>query len=162
MSAAAVSDAELAAFVYHEARLIDEKRFAEWYELFTEDGLYWMPLTRDQPDGRLHTSLLYEDRLLLQVRIERLAKPNSFSQAQKSYCQHILQSPQVESRDDAQHRYLIRTPFCYAESQGDHQEVYAGVAWHHLARVSGRLRLRIKKIDLLNRDAALPSIQLFL
>jgi 3-phenylpropionate/cinnamic acid dioxygenase small subunit len=162
MSSAAASDGDLAAFVYREARLIDEKRFDEWYDLFTEDGLYWMPLTRDQPDGRLHTSLLYEDRLLLQVRIERLAKPNSFSQAQKSYCQHVLQCPQVELRDDAQLRYVLRTPFLYAESQGDRQEVYAGVAWHHLACLDGRLRLRIKKIDLLNRDAALPSIQLFL
>lgn len=154
--------ADLAGFVYHEARLIDEKRFDEWYDLFTEDGLYWMPLTRDQPDGRLHTSLLYEDRLLLQVRIARLAKPNSFSQSQPSFCQHVLQAPQVESRDDEQRRYVMRTPFLYAESQGDHQQLYAGVAWHHLAEVGGRLRLAVKKIDLLNRDAALPSIQLFL
>ena len=29
--------ADLARFVKHEARLIDEKRFEEWYELFTDD-----------------------------------------------------------------------------------------------------------------------------
>ena len=46
MTIAVPADGELAAFVYHEARLIDEKRFAEWYDLFAEDGLYWMPLTR--------------------------------------------------------------------------------------------------------------------
>ena len=34
------SEHELIDFVYHEARLLDEKRFEEWYELFTEDGLY--------------------------------------------------------------------------------------------------------------------------
>jgi len=48
-------------FVYHEARLIDEKRFDEWYELFTDDALYWMPLARDQPAGEAHTSLFYDD-----------------------------------------------------------------------------------------------------
>jgi 3-phenylpropionate/cinnamic acid dioxygenase small subunit len=148
--------------VYHEARLIDEKRFAEWYDLFAEDGLYWMPLTRDQPDGRVHTSLFYEDRLLLKVRIERLKNPNSFSQAQPSWCQHVLQAPAVESRDDARNQYVVRTPFVYAESQGDRQDIYAGVAWHHLAVLEGRLRMRVKKIDLLNRGAALPSLQLFL
>src|ERR1700676_892500 len=47
----APSDAELVDFVYREARLIDEKRLDEWYELFTDDGLYWMPLVRGQPDG---------------------------------------------------------------------------------------------------------------
>lgn len=159
---AAASDAELIEFVYHEARLIDEKRLEEWYELFTEDGLYWMPLTRDQPEGRLHTSLFYEDRLLLKVRIQRLHNPNSFSQNEPSWCQHVLQAPRVESRDPAANLAILRTPFMYLETQRDHQEVYAGVAWHHLTRTAGGLRMKLKKIDLLNRDAALPSIQLLL
>ncbi|HEY6825098.1 MAG TPA: aromatic-ring-hydroxylating dioxygenase subunit beta, partial [Steroidobacteraceae bacterium] len=68
--------ATLTQFVYDEARLIDEKRFEEWYELFTDDGYYWMPLTRGQPDGENHTSLLYEDKLLLRVRIDRLKNPH--------------------------------------------------------------------------------------
>jgi 3-phenylpropionate/cinnamic acid dioxygenase small subunit len=156
------SDADLVAFVYLEARLIDEKRFAEWYELFTDDGLYWMPLTRNQPDGRLHASLFHEDKLLLKLRIERLKNPNSFSQSQPSWCQHVLQAPCVESRDPAANRYVLRTPFVYVESQRDRQDPYAGVAWHHVAMLDGGLRLRMKKIDLLNCDAALPSIQLFI
>jgi 3-phenylpropionate/cinnamic acid dioxygenase small subunit len=47
------------ALVYREARLIDEKRFDEWYALFAEEALYWMPLARDQAPGEAHTSLLY-------------------------------------------------------------------------------------------------------
>jgi 3-phenylpropionate/cinnamic acid dioxygenase small subunit len=156
------SDHDLVEFVYHEARLIDEKRFAEWYELFSVDGLYWMPLSRDQVDGHTHTSLFYEDRLLLKVRIERLRSPNAFSQAEPSWCQHVLQAPRVESRDEESRTFVLRTPFFYAESQRDQQQVYAGVAWHHLVVHDGSLRMRMKKIDLLNRDAALPSIQLFL
>jgi len=38
-------------FVYREARLIDEKRFDEWYDLYADDGRYWMPLMRSQPQG---------------------------------------------------------------------------------------------------------------
>ena len=155
-------DRDLIDFVYHEARLIDEKRLDEWYELFTEDGLYWMPLTRDQAAGRTQTSLFYEDRLLLKVRIERLNSPNAFSQAEPSWCQHVLQAPRIESRDDATGAYVLRTPFMYLEVQRDDQQVYAGVAWHHLKLQDGRLRMQMKKIDLLNRESALPSIQLFL
>jgi len=155
-----VSDHELVEFVYHEARLIDEKRFAEWLDLFTEDGLYYMPLTRDQPDGRLHTSLYYEDRLLLKVRIERLSHPNAFSQSEPSWCQHVLQAPRIESRSES--LVVLRTPYVYAESQGDRQDIYLAVAWHHLCLREGPLKMKMKKIDLLNRGAALPSIQLFL
>jgi 3-phenylpropionate/cinnamic acid dioxygenase small subunit len=147
-------------FVYHEARLIDEKRFDEWYELFTDDALYWMPLTRDQPIGATHTSLLYEDKLLLKVRIERLRHPNAFSQQQPSFCQHVLQQPAVVESGERQ--CVLRTPFIYAEAQLDQQIVLAGVAFHHLRGHAGGWKIQMKKIELLNREAALPSIQLLL
>jgi len=161
LSKALIDEAALMRFVYDEARLIDEKRFDEWFELFTDDGYYWMPLTRGQPDGDNHTSLFYEDKLLLRVRIERLKSPRSFSQHQPSFCQHVLQQPAVESADPQQNSWVLRTPFLYLESQIDAQFMLAGVSRLHLARVDGRLRIRLKKVELLNCDAALPSIQLF-
>lgn len=151
----------LVEFIYHEARLIDEKRLDEWYELFTEDARYWMPLTRGQPDGELHTSLFYEDKFLLKMRIERLKRPASYSQHQPSFCQHVLQRPTVESRGSATIPHLMRTPFVYLESRADTQLVLAGVVYHHLIEIQGSLRIRLKKVELLNREAALPSIQLF-
>jgi 3-phenylpropionate/cinnamic acid dioxygenase small subunit len=158
---AVVDDVALVDFVYAEARAIDEKRFDDWYEMFADDARYWLPLTRGQPDGILHTSLMYEDKLLLKVRIERLRSPNAFSQAQPSHCQHVLQAPRVERRDPASNLYVVRTPFLYVEAREERQDVFAGVAWHHLAQVDGRLRIRLKKVELVNCDAPLPSIQLF-
>src|SRR5215467_13313591 len=108
-------DRTLIEFVYREARLIDEKCFDEWYELFAADGRYWMPLTRGQPPGAGHTSLFDEDKLLLRLRIERLRNPHSFSQAQPSWCQHILQTPSIESRDMHLKVVVLRTPFLYIE-----------------------------------------------
>ena len=153
---------QAAEFVYREARLLDEKRFDAWYELFTDDARYWMPLTRGQPDGRTHTSLFYEDKLLLKVRIERLRHPNAFSQQQPSFCQHVLQQPALEESGPAAGDVLMRTPFMYLESQLDTQIVLAGVAYHHLTSIDGTLRIRMKKIELVNCDAALPSIQLLI
>ncbi|MBS0421707.1 MAG: aromatic-ring-hydroxylating dioxygenase subunit beta [Proteobacteria bacterium] len=147
-------------FVYHEARLIDEKRFDEWYELFADDALYWMPLTREQPIGEAHTSLFYEDKLLLKVRIERLRHPNAFSQQQPSFCQHVLQQPTII--ESAQGKCVLRTPFIYAEAQLDQQVILAGTAFHHLQGDGGGWKIQMKKIELLNREAALPSIQLLL
>ena len=155
------SEQELVQFVYDEARLIDDKRFDEWYELFTDDARYWMPLTRGQPDGDVHTSLFYEDKLLLKLRVERLKNPKSYSQNQPSFCQHVLQQPQVESVDTNGNRFVVRTPFTYVEAQLDNQIVLAGVVYHHLKLVDSALRIKLKKVELLNCDAALPSIQLF-
>jgi len=148
--------------VYREARLIDEKRFDDWYDLFTEDALYWMPLCRDQPMGPEQTSLFYEDKLLLKVRIERLRHPNAFSQQQPSFCQHVLQQPALEGDTPTPDQCVLRTPFLYVEAQRDRQLMLAAVAYHHLVSSAGGWRIRMKKVELLNRDAALPSIELLL
>jgi 3-phenylpropionate/cinnamic acid dioxygenase small subunit len=154
-------DKTLIEFVYREARLIDEKRFDEWYDLYADDGRYWMPLMRGQPQGAAHTSLFDEDKLLLKLRIERLRNPKSYSQAHPSWCQHILQTPSIESRDLQMKIVVLRTPFVYLEYQADQQEVYAGVVWHHLRCGGEGIVITLKKIDLLNCEAALPSLQLF-
>ncbi len=157
-----LSREELVEFVYREARLIDDKRFDDWYELFAPDARYWMPLTRGQPDGESYSSLFYEDRLLLKVRIERLKNPKSYSQNQPSHCQHVLQRPEVLTLDSAAADFTLRTPFMYAESRLDDQFVLAGVAHHRLTCIKDALRIKLKRIELLNREAALPSIELFL
>jgi 3-phenylpropionate/cinnamic acid dioxygenase small subunit len=154
-----VTEPEIARFLYREARLLDEKRWEEWYDLFTEDGHYWVPLARDQVDAELHTSLAYEDRLLLRLRIERLRRRPP-SQRPESWSQHVLQAPELETAEAD--TWQTRTAFHYAEAKGDAMHMLAGVALHHLVRQDGAIRIRLKRINLLNCDAALPSIQLFL
>lgn len=113
------SEADLVRIVTREARLIDKKRFADWYALYADDAFYWMPLTRGQPDGDDQASLMYEDKLLVQLRIERFSNPRSFSLHPEVRCLHVLQQPE------------------------------------------GELRILLKRVDLLNCDAPLPSIPLF-
>lgn len=156
------TEADLIRFVTNEARLIDTRQFEAWYDLFAEDGYYWVPLTPGQPDGINHTSLAYEDRFLLQLRIERLKTPNAFAQHPQSRCLHVLQQPEVETYDPEANNYVTRTPFLYVETRGDEQQVYAATAFHHLRTEGGALKIRLKRVDILNCDAALPSIQLFL
>lgn len=157
-----MTEKELCDFVYAETRLLDDQRFDEWLDLFTEDGYYWMPLTHDQPDPKLHTSLLYEDKLLLKVRIERLHGKRTFSQQPQSRCHHLIQQPTVESADDEKGEYVVRSAFHYVETRIDQQALYAGWAHHHLVRQDGALRIKLKKVQLVNCDAAFGNIQLFM
>jgi 3-phenylpropionate/cinnamic acid dioxygenase small subunit len=154
-----MSEADIARFIYRESRLLDEKRWDEWYDLFTEDGHYWVPLTRNQPDAEMHTSLAYEDKLLLRLRIERLRRRPP-SQHPESWSQHVLQAPEIETAEGDW--WLTRTAFHYAEARGDEMQIYAGVTFHNLVRDGATLRIRLKRVNLLNCDAALPSIQLFI
>lgn len=156
------TDAQLVRFVYDEARMLDEHRFDAWVDLFTEDGRFWMPLEWGQTDRRLTASLMDEDKLLLRVRAERLKGNRTFSQKPKSRCHHVLQAPQVDARDDAQKVYELYTSFHYVETRLDEQQLYAGWARHTLVVDEGRLKIRMKRVDLVNCDAAFGNIQLFM
>lgn len=149
-------------FVVHECRLLDAKRYDEWNALFTDDAFYWVPLVPDQADGVNHTSHLYEDKLLRDLRIKRLKSPRAFSQQPPSRCHHLLQFPTVEAFEPEANRYLVRTEFHYTESQGDELQFFVGTMFHHLTSRDGALRMTLKRVDLLNCDAALPAVQLFI
>jgi 3-phenylpropionate/cinnamic acid dioxygenase small subunit len=161
-ASASVSRQELIDFVVNEARLLDAKRYAQWNALFTDDAFYWVPLVPDQEDGLNHTSHMFEDKLLRELRIERLKSPRAYSQQPPSRCHHLLQTPTVELLDEPGNRYVVRTEFHYTEVQGDELQFYVGTFTHHLTRVDGALRMTLKRVDLLNSDAALPAVQLFI
>jgi len=158
----AISKQDLIDFVVLEARLLDAKRYEEWNALFTDDAVYWVPLVPDQDDGINHTSHLYEDKLLRELRIERLKSPRAFSQQPPSRAHHLLQTPTVETFDEAGNRYVVRSEFHYTESQGDAMQFYVGTCFHHLTQQGGALKMTLKRVNLLNCDAALPAVQLFI
>jgi len=162
----ATTDQQLIDFVYAEARMLDEQQFEAWLELLTDDAYYWMPLAHDQTDPRLHTSLLYEDKLLLRVRIERLAGQRTFSQQPKSRSHHLLARPEIETSHEwhapDQGQYTVRTAFHYVETRLDQQILYAGWSTHQLLATDNGLRIKQKRVDLVNCDSALRSIQLLM
>ncbi len=159
-----VTERELVDFVLREARLLDERCYEQWNALFTDDAIYWVPLVPNQPEGLDHTSHLYEDKLLRELRIERLKSPRAFSQQPPTRSLHLLQTPTVEPAETVRaDEHLLRTVFQYIESQGDELNTFVGVCWHRLVVAeAGALRIRQKRVDLINSDAALPAVQLFI
>ena len=148
-------------FIAHEAALLDARRFDDWLALFADDGHYWVPLLgAAQADPFSHNSLAYEDRLLLQLRVERLKNPRAHSQHPASHSQHVLQPSRIEEEgaDDVR----LCTPFLYIEARGDDQILLSGTARHHLIRTPTGWSIRVKRIDLLNAARPLPAIQLFI
>jgi 3-phenylpropionate/cinnamic acid dioxygenase small subunit len=109
MAGTDITRQDLIDFVVNEAHLLDTRRYEEWNALFTDDAFYWVPLVPDQEDGLNHTSHLYEDKLLRELRIERLKSPRAFSQQPPSRCHHLLQVPVVETFDAEANRFVVRT-----------------------------------------------------
>ena len=151
---------DLIDFVYDEARMLDFGRYADWLDLWCADGMYWMPLDYGQQDPIHETSLMWEDQFMLRLRVERLAGARTFSQKPKSRCHHVLQRPWVDEIDNASGSYRVTTQMHYVETRLDEQMLLALTARHDLVRDGDRLRIRQKRVDIRNCDAAFGNIQL--
>ena len=44
---------QIEAFLYHEAELLDERRYEDWLALLADDVRYWMPMRRNVKFGEL-------------------------------------------------------------------------------------------------------------
>ena len=153
---------DLRKFVIDECRLLDECNYEAWLRLFHDDGIYWMPLDYGQIEEKLTTSLLYEDKILLETRVRRYSGTRTYSQKPKSRCQHLLQVPTVDSMDVAENQYKVYTPFHYVEYRKEEIQNFNGWMRHTLVVESGTLKIKQKRVDLINCDAAHRNIQLFI
>jgi len=162
-AASAFDPTTLADFVANEAALLDAGRFDDWLALYTDDGRYWVPLAgAAQADPYSHQSLAFEDRLLLQLRIDRMKSPRAHSLRPRSRCQHVLQRSRIDAVDEAGRSATLSTPFIYIETRGELQLTLAGTCRHRLVHTDLGWRLREKRVDLLDPDRAYPAIQLFI
>ncbi|MEZ5922173.1 MAG: aromatic-ring-hydroxylating dioxygenase subunit beta [Parvularculaceae bacterium] len=144
-------------FLFHEARLLDERRWDEWNALFTTDGDYWAPATPEQPEPENHVSLIYENDLLRKVRIARFASPNAPSLQPFPRTVHLLSNVMVDAHDSASGEVIATSRFLMIEYRRDKQRFYAGAYRHELASETDGYRIRQKRVDLVNCDGAHES-----
>ncbi|RSE63540.1 hypothetical protein EGT81_04355 [Alcaligenes faecalis] len=150
-------------FVWQENALLDEGRFDEWYELFAQDGLYWIPgeSGQESPEGRMCIAL--ENRMLMRLRIDRLSHHRAFSLQPGVRGLRVIQHPRVQSEHrDEDGCYTVRTNLIYSEYQKQKTEVLPATAFYRLRAVDQAWEIVEKRVDLLSVDGYLPTIQLFI
>lgn len=138
--------AELEAFVLHEARLLDERRFAEWLALFAEDGVYWVPTLPGQQTPQEALSLFYEPKALLAMRVARLERPDMHAQAPSSRTLHHVSALEVSGLE-------VRSALIVAEWRAGEARWFAGRVLHRLRRDADGLRILHKRVDLIDSQA---------
>jgi 3-phenylpropionate/cinnamic acid dioxygenase small subunit len=142
-------------FLYHETALLDERRFEEWLELFTEDAVYWIP-QGDEADAARHVSLVYDDRRRLHERVLRLSSGFAYSQDPPSKTCHVVGNVQVA--DPTGGELEVTSTLLVAEVRRNTQNVFAGRVTHTLVPDDGSFRIRRKIVRLVNSDVPLGNV----
>jgi benzoate/toluate 1,2-dioxygenase beta subunit len=153
-----IDRARLEEFVIHEARLLDERRFREWMELFADDGTYWVPAVPDQKNPFDEASLFYDDRDLMKTRIDRLEHPRIHVQTPPSRTAHLIGNTLIEAVDEANSEYVVGSTVIMVEYRDEQQRVFAGRQQHRLRREGPSFRIVQKRVDLINCDSAFEAM----
>ena len=153
--------AEIEAFLYREADLLDAGDLHGWRDLFADDGTYWMPVAPDQDDPLGHISILYEDRMMMAIRAENFGHRLAASMEYPVRCSHILGNVRLldSSADGAE--VTVKSNF-QAVLYYREQRVFAGTCTHKLRRVDDGWKIAQKRVDLINCDAEHKSIVTYL
>jgi 3-phenylpropionate/cinnamic acid dioxygenase small subunit len=154
-------------FIYRESYLLDNQAYTEWLKLFTEDGIYWLPMY-DEVNPKLNTSILYDDSRLREMRVHQLVNKPHYAQIPPSRTVHLVSNVAVTptTRSDES---VVRCAVMVAELRaGDHrqlglgnQRIFAGHCEYHL-RDCGDLRIALKKVTLIQRDVPIENLSFLL
>jgi 3-phenylpropionate/cinnamic acid dioxygenase small subunit len=143
-------------FLYYEAQLMDEHRYDEWLALWTDDALYWVPTGRDDIDPQREISLIYDDRVRLQVRIARLQSGFAHAQEPKSRMRRVVSNIVIEEAENGE--IVAYSNFLLAELRRGKQDIFAGRAIHRLRPHDGGFKLAAKKVLLVNNNEYIDNL----
>lgn len=147
-------------FLFHEARLLDERRFQQWLALWADDGRYWVPRFHGQANPFEQVSLFWEDRMLREVRVKRLENPRNWSQQPPTQSARTLGNVMIDGLDAAGH-LIVRSSFQMTESRLGERQL-AGALVHKLAATDTGWQIMLKRVDLVNCDAVFGNLEVFI
>ncbi len=154
--------AEVEEFLVEEAALLDRGAWEAWIALFTPDGWYWVPASPQQSDPFDHVSLFFENRPLMQMRAERLQHPRAHGVATPIRTSRVIGNVQLFGGGEGSADILARSRFHMTEVQDGRQRIFAGTCIHRLAVTDEGLRIRVKRVDLVNADSPHEAMQVFI
>ena len=136
----------VAAFLYHEAELLDDRRFDEWLLLMSDDVRYRMPLRVTQHDSsssEFSDKMTHFDETLhtLEMRVARLRTPMAWAENPPSRTRHFVTNIRVTADDER--RIKVRSNVLLYRNRADSPDHDLLSAERHdiLRELGGKLQL---------------------
>ena len=149
------------AFLYGEADLLDRREYEAWYDLFTDDGLYWVPIGDDADDPARAVSVAFDDHRRLGDRIAWMNTGNVYSHQPPSVTQRMISNVMVWTIDEK--AVLSRSAFTLHAYRRGITDCFVGRYEHVLYMDDGRpTGIRLKKAVLIDRSSPLHNLTIIL
>ena len=146
---------KIEAFLFLEARLMDENRYSDWLELFADECEYWIPSNAEDIDPDKHVSIMYCDRPMLNMHVERLQQGKAFAQSPQSRLRRIVGNIEISGGADLRQ---VEANFIIMEVRNHTQRVHGGRSQYELVQVVDEIRIKAKKVLLVGIDEHQESV----
>jgi 3-phenylpropionate/cinnamic acid dioxygenase small subunit len=143
-------------FLYHEAHLLDTHQLEAWLELYTEDSIYWVPLERNQKDAIGTSSLVYDDRTLLGLRVAQARHPRAHARLPLARTVHQVGNVRILEQGSTETR--VASTLQLIEWRNERQRVWGALVEHRLRAAKDGFRIAHKRVDLVNSEGELDGI----
>ena len=140
-------------FLFRQAELLDTKRWQDYIDLFTADGIYWMPPEPSHTTWEGMPAIFAEDKNLMTVRVNRVLHPDAWSQRPLWGTNHVVGNVMIES-DKPNGDVVVRSRFHMLELRRDDVRHFAGSYVHHLKSTKDGYRIKLQRVDMTNAQAA--------
>jgi len=142
-------------FLYHEARLLDTQQLEAWLELFTDDATYWVPLEKDQREPFETSSIIHDDRTLLELRVKQARHPRAHARLPLARTVHQVSNVMFEEQNN---ELKVHSTLQVVEFRNDKQRVYGALVEHRLRGTNGSFKIAHKRVDLVSSEGELDGI----
>jgi 3-phenylpropionate/cinnamic acid dioxygenase small subunit len=143
-------------FLYYEALLLDTQQFEAWLELFTDDATYWVPLERNQEDPLETSSIIHDDRTLLELRVKQARHPRAHARQPLARTVHQVGNVMVSEQQAGD--ITVNSTLQLVEFRNEEQRLYGALVQHRLRRANGGFKIAHKRVDLVNSEGELDGI----
>jgi 3-phenylpropionate/cinnamic acid dioxygenase small subunit len=143
-------------FLYRQSELLDTKQWQAWIDLFTDDGVYWMPADPAHQHWDGVPSIFAEDKNLMNVRKGRVLHPDAWSQRPMWGTNHVVSNVVIEK--ESPQEIVVRSRFHMLELRRDDVRHFAGSYRHHLTNEGDDYRIKLQRVDMPNAQAAFDYV----
>jgi 3-phenylpropionate/cinnamic acid dioxygenase small subunit len=149
--ASGISLQEAAEFIWLEADLLDRYDYKPWLKLWTEDGLYVIPVERDTTDYKNALNIAYDDAEMREARVKRLS--SGFSMSSAPAARTARTASRFVRAGETAGSLEVRCAQHIVEYKFERTRILAADATYRLVRTeSGGLAVDFKEIRLINSD----------
>jgi len=141
--------------VWREAELLDRKDYLAWDDLFTDDGIYVVPIDPDTEDFAGTLNMVYDDARMRRMRVARMVEGYAVAAVDAARTVRTVSRFVPESVSDEE-VVLRSAQILVAYKRGRH-DLWAADLVHRIRRTPDGDRIALKVVRLVDSEGAVPA-----